>query len=133
MFATDDTIVAIATPHGRGALGIVRLSGPAAASIVMGLIRGGRPLLPRVATWAQVQSGDSSADAVLDEVVVTYFPGPRSATGQDVVEVSAHGSPVVLDGIVRGAVALGARPAAPGEFTLRSFRSEEHTSELQSH
>ena len=121
MFATDDTIVAIATPHGRGALGIVRLSGPAAASIVMGLIRGGRPLLPRVATWAQVQSDDSSADAVLDEVVVTYFPGPRSATGQDVVEVSAHGSPVVLDGIVRGAVALGARPAAPGEFTLRSF------------
>ena len=121
MFATNDTIVAIATPHGRGALGIVRLSGHHAEAIVQGLIGSDRHLAPRMATLARLRSSEMSQEAVLDEVVVTFFPGPRSTTGENVVEISAHGSPVVLDAIVRGAVARGARPAAPGEFTLRAF------------
>ena len=121
MFATDDTIVAIATPHGRGALGVVRLSGPSAASIAGQLVDRPGPLVPRFATWCRLLADDGSSGSAIDEVVVTFFPGPRSFTGEDVVEICAHGSPVVLDAIVRSAMLGGARAAAPGEFTLRAF------------
>ncbi|MEQ1908444.1 MAG: tRNA uridine-5-carboxymethylaminomethyl(34) synthesis GTPase MnmE [Vicinamibacterales bacterium] len=116
MFSTDDTIVAIATPPGRGAIGIVRLSGPEATSIAVALTARAKPFEPRHATFASVSAGD-----VRDNVVVTWFPKPASYTGDDVVEIGAHGSAVVLEAIVSSALTAGARLAAPGEFTLRSF------------
>jgi tRNA modification GTPase len=112
MFSTSDTIVAIATPHGRGGIGVVRISGPDAARIAAAVIRRGHPLEPRHATFAR-HAGD--------HVVVTLFDAPRSYTGEAVVEISAHGSPVVLNAIVRSAIDAGARLAEPGEFTLRAF------------
>ena len=117
MFSTDDTIVAIATPPGRGGIGVVRLSGPDAASIVAKLTaREG--FEPRRATLAAVLG---AGGAPIDRAVVTFFPSPHSYTGEDVVEISAHGSPVVLDAIVAAAVAAGARLANPGEFTFRAY------------
>ena len=119
MFSTADTIVAIATPPGRGALGIVRLSGPDAPRIAAELTDQHTPFEPRQATFARLRPGPG-AD-VGDEVVVTAFPAPKSSTGQDCVEICAHGSPVVLAAILRRAVAAGARLAEPGEFSLRGF------------
>ena len=117
MFSPDDTIVAIATPPGRGGIGVVRISGPDARAIAAALLMDRRPLRPRHATFTKVRTG---VDAT-DQVVATFFPGPRSYSGQDVVEISAHGSPVLLRGIVEQALAAGARLAEPGEFTLRAF------------
>lgn len=116
MFAPDDTIVAVATPAGHGGLGVVRLSGPAAMSITQAMARRGQPWAPRHAT---VVTLDAQGLAV--EAVVTVFPGPASYTGDDVVEIGAHGSPVVLAAIVADAVRRGGRPARAGEFTLRAF------------
>jgi tRNA modification GTPase len=124
MFSTADTIVAIATPPGRGGIGIVRLSGPEAESIACGLIGHTTRLTARYATFATVHVQSSSVPSgrsPIDQVLVTYFPGPRSYTGENVVEISAHGSPVVLRTIVEAAMASGARFAEPGEFTLRAF------------
>jgi tRNA modification GTPase len=116
MFSTTDTIVAIATPPGRGGIGVVRLSGHDALAVSRQLLTHDAPLVPRHATFTMVR-----ADALTDHVVATYFPTPASYTGDDVVEISAHGSPVVLEAMVRRAIAGGARLAAPGEFTLRAF------------
>src|SRR5437773_11507699 len=113
MFSTSDTIVAIATPPGRGAIGVVRLSGPDACSIGRRLITHRGELEPRRATFTRTQA--------VDQVVATYFPSPHSYTGEDVIELSAHGSPVVLRAIVEKAAACGARLAEPGEFTFRAF------------
>ena len=121
MFSTSDTIVAIATPPGRGGIGIVRLSGVDARSIARRLINRTKPLEPRHATLAKVTSTEAAADSTVDQVVVTYFPAPASYTGDDVVEIGAHGSPVILRAIVSAALASGARLAEPGEFTLRAF------------
>jgi tRNA modification GTPase len=112
MFSTDDTIVAIATPSGRGGIGVVRVSGPSAADIAGALLELEAPLRPRYATFARTRG---------DQVVATYFPAPASYTGDHVVEISAHGSPVVLRQIVEEAIGAGARLAEPGEFTLRAF------------
>jgi tRNA modification GTPase len=117
LFSTTDTIVAIATPPGRGGIGIVRVSGPEAHAIVRTLRTDGAPLVPRRATFSKVQS----ANQAVDHTVMTFFPAPHSYTGEDVVEVSAHGSPVVLQIIVAAAIHAGARLAEPGEFTLRAF------------
>src|SRR6185436_4217397 len=100
MFSTSDTIVAVATPPGRGGIGVIRLSGPDAARIADDLIDLGEPLKPRFATFAKHAN---------DHVVVTLFSAPRSYTGEDVVEISAHGSPVILNSILRAAVGAGAR------------------------
>ena len=121
MFSPDDTIVAIATPHGRGGLGVVRISGPRAQSIAAAIITRRAPLEPRRATFTRIRTHDAEPRSTVDTVVVTAFPGPQSYTGQDVVEISAHGSPVVLQTIVRAASDAGARLAEPGEFTLRAF------------
>ena len=99
MFATDDTIVAIATPPGRGGIGVVRISGPTAQKIALAILVRRGPLAPRLATYTRVRDGRSDSDA--DEVVATLFPEPHSYTGQDVLEISAHGSPVVLNAVVR--------------------------------
>ena len=119
MFALDDSIVAIATPPGRGGLGVIRVSGPRAQEIASALLSRLTPLVPRVATFARAQPPGAAHG--LDEVVATYFPQPHSYTGEDVIEISAHGSPVVLQRIVRAALDAGARLAEPGEFTLRAF------------
>jgi len=117
VFSTADTIVAIATPPGRGGIGVVRLSGPQAGAIAGGLRGADVPLVPRHATLSRIHS----ADQLVDRAVVTLFPAPHSYTGEDVVEISAHGSPVMLRAIVAAAIARGARLAEPGEFTLRAF------------
>src|ERR1700686_4905542 len=112
MFSTSDTIVAIATPPGRGGIGVVRVSGGDARRIALELVKLSLPLQPRHATFARVRG---------DHVVATYFPAPHSYTGEHVVEISAHGSPIVLGQIVQDAMQAGARLAEPGEFTLRAF------------
>jgi tRNA modification GTPase len=121
MFATDDTIVAIATPPGRAGLGVIRVSGPDAQGIAARLLTRRRPLVPRQATLSRVRDPAGAAETAIDQAVVTLFPRPHSYTGEDVVEIAAHGSPVLLEGIVATAVRAGARMAAPGEFTLRAF------------
>ena len=123
MFSPDDTIVAIATPPGRGGIGIVRLSGPAALRVAHAVLSRRAPLEPRRATFTRIRCADPQSSRSADTVVVTWFPAPSSYTGQDVVEISAHGSPVVLRGIVAAAIDAGARLAQPGEFTLRAFLS----------
>lgn len=160
-YAKDDTIIAVATPPGRGGIGIVRVSGPLAAEVAGRMID--RPLgPPRYATLCRVverveagdaggpveagdaggpaEAGDAGACAesgdiargvgfedagagaeAIDEVVATFFRAPSSYTGEDVVEIAAHGSPSVLTEILDLGVRAGARLAEPGEFTLRAF------------
>ena len=121
MFTADDTIVAVATPRGRGGLGVVRLSGPRAATIAGVLLDRPEPLRPRHATLARILDHTTAAPIAVDQVVATAFPHSGSYTGDDVVEISAHGSPVLLDRIVELARAAGARLAEPGEFTFRAY------------
>lgn len=124
MFSTEDTIVAIATPPGRGGIGVVRISGSRSVDVARTLIQRRGPLAPRHATLTVVHAVDADGSATfrpIDQAVATFFPGPHSYTGEDVVELSTHGSPVVLHAIVSSAVAAGARPARAGEFTLRAF------------
>ena len=129
----DDTIVAIATPPGRGGIGVVRLAGPEARAIVKPMLRLSRELEPGRATHGDLiepcspdtpvrETADTTAaHGRIDEVVVTYFAKPHSYTTDDIVEISAHGSPVVLRHIVELSLAGGARLAEPGEFTMRAF------------
>ena len=121
MFASDDTIVAIATPPGRGGLGMVRISGPRASAIAGVLLDRSVPLQPRHATVARIVTRAGNEVTSIDRVVATSFPEPGSYTGEDVVELCAHGSPVLLEQIVTLACGAGARLADPGEFTLRAF------------
>ena len=101
MFSTTDTIVAIATPPGRGGIGVVRISGPDAATIASAL-SGRVSFTPRHATLVRIKG-----TAALDEAIVTSFSAPASYTGEDVVEISAHGSPVLLNAIVKAAMQIG--------------------------
>jgi tRNA modification GTPase len=143
MFSTLDTIVAIATPPGRGGIGIVRVSGSDAHRIALELTNREQSFRPRYATLVTVGlKADTTYDressvaesglgasvvgvrfsrTSIDHALVTYFPAPASYTGDDIVEISAHGSPVVLTAIVNAAVDCGARLAEPGEFTLRAY------------
>ncbi len=121
MFAPEDTIVAIATPPGRGGLGVVRISGPRAAAVGGVLLDRSRPLEPRRATVARLVARVANEVNAIDQVVATSFPGPGSYTGEDVVEICAHGSPLLLEHTVALACRAGARLANPGEFTLRAF------------
>ena len=117
---TDDTIVAIATPAGRGGIGVVRLSGDRAIDIASQLIRFSKPALEtQHATLGEFY--DPESGRVLDQVVVTCFRHPHSYTAEDVVEIGCHGAPVILSYIVECCLEHGARAAEPGEFTLRAF------------
>ncbi|QOY86198.1 tRNA uridine-5-carboxymethylaminomethyl(34) synthesis GTPase MnmE [Paludibaculum fermentans] len=118
--STQDTIVAISTPPGAGGLGVVRLSGAEARRVAEGLLR--FPAAPEWKPWTAslAELLDESGNTV-DQVVVTYFAAPRSYTAEDVVEIACHGSPVVLRHCVARALQGGARPAEPGEFTLRAY------------
>jgi tRNA modification GTPase len=113
-----DTIVAVATPAGKGAVSIVRVSGPRAAAVAARMARTRGPLAPRVATPAVIT--DERGD-VIDRALALYFSAPASYTGEDVLELHLHGSPVVTREAVRAAIACGARYAAAGEFTRRAF------------
>jgi tRNA modification GTPase len=137
----DDTIVAIATPPGRGGIGVVRLAGSAARNIARPILRLRHPLEAGRAILGELVeqgvAGDPTdrrrAGAIgrtgvsdpheqrIDEVVVTYFQKPHSYTTDDIIEISAHGSPVVLRHVVELCLARGARLAEPGEFTMRAF------------
>jgi tRNA modification GTPase len=116
----QDTIVAISTPPGRGGLGIVRLSGAQARSIAERILRfsGEADWRPWHVHMAELLDRQSHP---IDQVVVAFFEAPRSYTAEDVVEISCHGSPVVLRHAVERALEAGARLADPGEFTLRAF------------
>src|SRR5262249_55130331 len=132
MFSTLDTIVAIATPPGRGGIGVVRISGPDTHRIAREITGRETEFHARHATLATVRLkadtttvGFPHSDVAsgfgrtgIDQAIVTFFPTPNSYTGDDVVEISAHGSPVVLTALVSAAVDRGARLAEPGEFTL---------------
>ena len=117
----DDTIVAIATPPGRGGIGVVRLSGTEARAIARPMLRltPGHDLEPGRAHFGELI--EPATGERIDEVVVTFFAKPHSYTTDDVVEISCHGSPVVLRHVVQMAMAQGARLAEPGEFTMRAF------------
>jgi tRNA modification GTPase len=121
MFSPEDTIVAIATPAGRGSLGVVRISGVDAREVAGRILVRDAPLQPRYATCTRVRASGTEAQQPVDEVVATWFPAPHSYTGEHVVELSAHGSPVILQQVLKSAIDAGARLARPGEFTLRAF------------
>ncbi len=114
-----DTIVALATPPGRGALAIVRLSGEGARRILAALAPGLPD--PPPARRATVAALRDAAGSEIDRGLVTFFPGPGSYTGEDVAELSIHGSPVSIERLLAAAVGAGARAARPGEFTERAF------------
>ncbi|WP_435104336.1 tRNA uridine-5-carboxymethylaminomethyl(34) synthesis GTPase MnmE [Arhodomonas sp. AD133] len=116
---SGETICAVATPPGRGGVGIVRVSGPAVAAIAESVL--GAVPTPRYARFARFRDGDGG---VLDEGIALYFPGPHSFTGDDVLELHGHGGPVVLDRILRRLTGLGARLARPGEFSERAFLND---------
>ncbi len=115
----DDTIVALATPHGVGAIGVIRLSGDKAIAIVNRHFKS-KDLLSQPTHTAHVGLLRAD-DKVLDEVVVTLFKAPKSYTGEDVVEISCHGSAYILEQVIQAMVQSGARLAKPGEFTQRAF------------
>ena len=115
-----DTIAAVATAPGRGGVGVVRVSGSLATSIAGAVI--GRLPNPRVATVAKFLDVDGD---VIDHGIALYFAGPKSFTGEDVVEFQGHGSPVALDRLLERVCATGARLARPGEFTERAFLNDK--------
>ena len=115
-----DTIVALATPLGRGGLGIIRISGADSKAVAEQILRFRHP--PRWGSWqAQMAELVDAEESVIDQVIVSWFERPRSYTAEDVIEIACHGSPVVLRVCVERAVAAGARVAEPGEFTLRAY------------
>jgi tRNA modification GTPase len=117
----DDTIVAIATPPGHSGIGVVRLAGPEARKIALPMLSLKHDLDPGRAMFGELVEPGAGDSQRIDEVVVTYFQKPHSYTTDDIIEISAHGSPVVLRHIVELALARGARLAEPGEFTMRAF------------
>ena len=117
-----DTIAAVATPPGRGGIGIVRLSGPAALAVARQVC--GMDLQPRQAHFCSFHDTPDSTEAI-DSGIALYFPGPDSFTGEDVAELQGHGGPVVMDMILRRCCALGARQARPGEFSERAFLNDK--------
>ncbi|MEP7363533.1 MAG: tRNA uridine-5-carboxymethylaminomethyl(34) synthesis GTPase MnmE [Acidobacteriota bacterium] len=116
----SDTIVAISTPSGRGGIGVVRISGVAARTVAGQILQfsAGTDWIPWTVRIGQLTAEDGSP---VDEILATYFAAPRSFTAEDVVEISCHGSPVILRHAVDRACSAGARLAEPGEFTLRAF------------
>jgi tRNA modification GTPase len=117
---TDETIIALSTPPGVGAIAVLRLSGPASRSILDALVSNRIDWQPRRAIYRTL----AHRGAVLDDVVLTFWRAPHSFTGEDTVEISCHGNPRIVEAIVRAALELGARAARPGEFTQRAFLND---------
>jgi len=118
--ATTDTIAAVATPPGRGGVGIVRISGPKVPAIADQLL--GAPATPRV---AELHVFTDSEGQALDEGLSLFFPAPHSFTGEHVLELHGHGGPVVMDLLLARVMELGARQARPGEFSERAFLNDK--------
>ncbi|MBZ9566875.1 tRNA uridine-5-carboxymethylaminomethyl(34) synthesis GTPase MnmE [Modicisalibacter tunisiensis] len=117
---TPDTIAALATPPGRGGVGIIRVSGPACRAIAEAVI--GHCPAPRHARYGAFLG---AAGQVVDEGIALFFPGPHSFTGEDVLELQGHGGPVLMDMLLERCVTLGARLARPGEFSERAFLNDK--------
>jgi len=111
-----DTIAAISTPPGEGAVALIRISGPGGPAILRGIFQPGFPV-PRRATYGKIHDGGR----VLDQVLVTVFPGPASYTGEDMVEIGCHGGILLAASLLELVLRSGARAAEPGEFTHRAF------------
>jgi len=116
MARTLDTIAALATPAGTSALALLRVSGPAAAAMAAAAL--GETPPPRAAAYRDYRD---LAGAVVDDVVATFYPGPHSYTGDDLLELSCHGNPFIVRKLLADLLARGCRPAGPGEFTQRAF------------
>ena len=114
--AHRDTIAAIATPPGRGGIGVVRVSGPGLQSFASAIC--GKPLKPRYATLCDFRDSEAR---LIDQGLALYFPAPNSYTGEDVLELQGHGGPVVLNALLNTCLAAGARVAEPGEFSKRAY------------
>jgi len=114
--ANTETIAAIATPPGRGGVGIIRVSGPGTNTIARALT--GKLPEPRYATFCIFKNADGET---IDEGIALYFPGPASFTGEDVLELQGHGGPVVMDRLLQATLQAGARMARAGEFSERAF------------
>jgi len=121
MIDVQDTISAIATPPGRGGVGIIRLSGPLAYSIALTLSSKSK-FTPRKAHYVQFYDHQQQ---MIDDGIVLYFKAPHSFTGEDVIELQCHGAPVVLDQLLKQVTSLGARLARPGEFSERAFLNQK--------
>src|SRR5690554_7464374 len=118
---TTDTIVAQATPPGRGGVGIVRVSGPAARTVAEGML--GHCPRPRYAEFLPFKDQHGT---VLDEGIALFFEGPNSFTGEDVLELQGHGGPIIIDMIIKAILDFpGVRPARPGEFSERAFLNDK--------
>ncbi len=120
MLATDDTIAAIATPSGRGGVGIVRVSGPKSLTVAESVLG----FVPQVRHAHYAPFRDEAGEQ-LDEGICLYFKAPHSFTGEDVVEFQAHGGPIILDLLLRALTRLGCRLAQPGEFSQRAFLNDK--------
>ncbi|GHA61988.1 tRNA uridine-5-carboxymethylaminomethyl(34) synthesis GTPase MnmE [Photobacterium aphoticum] len=121
MIAHTDTIVAQATPPGRGGVGIIRVSGPLATTVAHAVA--GRELKPRYAEYLPFKNEDGTA---LDQGIALFFKGPNSFTGEDVLELQGHGGPVLMDMLIRRILQIdGIRPARPGEFSERAFMNDK--------
>lgn len=118
-YTTNDTIVALATPNGTGAIGIIRLSGPDAVAITQKVFRGKD--LAKQASHTIHFGHIIDGEVELDEVLVSLFIAPKSYTRENVVEISCHGSAYIIESVIKLLIRSGARPAQPGEFTLRAF------------
>jgi tRNA modification GTPase len=117
---TDDTIIALSTAPGVGAIAVVRLSGPASRGIVDALVTNRVDWQPQRAIYRVL----THRGAVLDDVVLTFWRAPHSFTGEDTVEISCHGNPRIVEALIRTALELGARAARPGEFTQRAYLND---------
>jgi tRNA modification GTPase len=115
-----DTITALATPPGRGGIGVIRISGPLCPAIAQHIVK--KPLQARHAEYLPFFQPDGS---VIDMGIALYFPAPHSFTGENVLELQGHGGPVVMDMLLKTIVDLGARPARPGEFSQRAFLNDK--------
>ncbi len=113
-----EPIVAVATPSGESAIGVVRLSGRGVLELALKFFKTSSPIRPRMATFGTLVDKD---DSPIDEGLLTYFKAPKSYTGEDMVEISLHGNPLILKKAVEVFVSGGARLAEPGEFTKRAF------------
>jgi len=118
-----DTICAIATASGRGGIGVIRVSGKNTLSIIKKMT--GVTLLPRQAVYTPFYEDAESDQQPVDQGIALFFPGPNSFTGEDVLELQAHGGPVILDILLRAAIKHGARLARPGEFSERAFLNDK--------
>jgi tRNA modification GTPase len=119
-----NTIVAVATPQGYGGIGVIRISGAESLALLGRLLKdgGAESFVPNQAQFNQIINPETGT--IIDETIITYFKAPHSFTGEDVIEISCHGSPVVLSEVLRLLTSFGAELAQPGEFSMRAFLNQ---------